>query len=47
MTFDLSYIKSGLKILIEGDENNPVCEISDEEVFEYGEAKIQLKEACI
>ncbi len=42
---DLSKIKPGLYLEIEG-EGNTLFEISDQEVIEYGEAKIQLIEGC-
>jgi len=42
---DLSYIKQGLKLEIQGEENT-LFEISDEEVLQHGEAKYQLLEGC-
>lgn len=45
MKIELSHIKQGLVLEIKGD-NNTLFEISDEEVMQYGEAKIQLKEGC-
>ncbi|MHA8084922.1 DUF2357 domain-containing protein [Aquirufa antheringensis] len=42
---DLTYLKPELYLEIEG-ENNTLFEISDQEVIEYGEAKIQLIEGC-
>lgn len=45
MKIDLSYIKPNLFIEIEGEENT-LFEISDEEAFQNGEAKIQLVEGC-
>lgn len=45
MKIDLSYIKKGLLLEIEG-EAETLFEISDEEALKYGEAKIQLKEGC-
>jgi predicted component of viral defense system (DUF524 family) len=45
MKIDLSYIKQGLELEIQGEENT-LFEISDEEVVEHGEAKYQLLEGC-
>lgn len=45
MKIDLSYIKPNLFIEIEGEENT-LFEISAEEAFQNGEAKIQLVEGC-
>ena len=45
MKIELSHIKHGLVLEIKGD-NNTLFEISDEDVMQYGEAKIQLKEGC-
>jgi len=45
MKIDLSYIKQGLELEIQGDENT-LFEISDEEVLQHGEAKYQLLEGC-
>jgi predicted component of viral defense system (DUF524 family) len=45
MKIDLSHIKDGLKLEIEG-EVNTLFEISDEEVLQHGEAKYQLLEGC-
>ena len=42
---DLSYIKEGLTLEIQG-EDNTLFEISDEEVLQHGEAKYQLLEGC-
>jgi predicted component of viral defense system (DUF524 family) len=42
---DLTYIKPELYLEIEGEADTPL-EISDQEVLEFGEAKIQLKEGC-
>lgn len=46
MKIDLSYIKQGLLLEIEGEKKETLFEISDEEALKYGEAKIQLKEGC-
>jgi predicted component of viral defense system (DUF524 family) len=45
MVIDLSYLKKGLLLEIEG-EDETLFQISDEEALKYGEAKIQLKEGC-
>lgn len=45
MEIDLSYIKKGLLLEIEG-EDETLFQISDEEALKYGEAIIQLKEGC-
>jgi predicted component of viral defense system (DUF524 family) len=45
MKIDLSHIKNGLELEIQGEENT-LFEISDEEVLQYGEAKYQLLEGC-
>ena len=45
MKIELSHIKHGLILEIKGEENT-LFEISDEDVVQYGEAKIQLKEGC-
>ena len=45
MEIELSHIKRGLILEIKGEENT-LFEISDEDVMQYGEAKIQLKEGC-
>jgi predicted component of viral defense system (DUF524 family) len=45
MKIELSHIKQGLVLEIKGDANT-LFEISDEDVIQYGEAKIQLKEGC-
>jgi hypothetical protein len=45
MKIELSHIKQGLVLEIKGDDNT-LFEISDEDVMQYGEAKIQLKEGC-
>lgn len=45
MKIELSHIKHGLVLEIQGD-NNTLFEISDQDVMQYGEAKIQLKEGC-
>jgi predicted component of viral defense system (DUF524 family) len=45
MKIDLSHIKKGLILEIKGDVNT-LFEISDEDVMQYIEAKIQLKEGC-
>ena len=45
MEIELSHIKHGLILEIKGEENT-LFEISDEDVIQYGEAKIQLKEGC-
>ncbi len=45
MKVDLSHIRPNLSLEIEGDENT-LFEISDEEVIQFGEAKIQLVEGC-
>lgn len=45
MKIDLSHIKNGLELEIQGEENT-LFEISDEEVLQHGEAKYQLLEGC-
>jgi predicted component of viral defense system (DUF524 family) len=45
MKIDLSYIKQGLALEIQGKEDT-LFEISDEEVIQHGEAKHQLLEGC-
>ncbi len=45
MKIDLSYIKHGLALEIQGKEDT-LFEISDEEVMQHGEAKYQLLEGC-
>jgi len=45
MKIELSHIKQGLVLEIKGDANT-LFEISDEDVIQYGEAKIQLIEGC-
>lgn len=45
MKIELSHIKQGLVLEIKGDDNT-LFEISDEDVVQYGEAKIQLLEGC-
>jgi predicted component of viral defense system (DUF524 family) len=45
MKIDLSYIKQGLTLEIQGKEDT-LFEISDEEVIQHGEAKHQLLEGC-
>ena len=45
MKIELSHIKPGLVLEIKG-EVNTLFEISDQDVMQYGEAKIQLKEGC-
>ena len=45
MKIELSHIKQGLVLEIEGDNDTPF-EISDDDMSRYGEAKIQLKEGC-
>ena len=46
MKIELSHIKRDLILEIKGDVENTLFEISDEDVMQYGEAKIQLKEGC-
>lgn len=46
MKIDLSYIKDGLFLEIQGDEKT-LYEISDEDVILFGEARYQLKEGCM
>jgi len=41
-----TYSDENLGIQIKGDKDNPIFEISDEDVMQYGEAKIQLIEGC-
>lgn len=45
MKIELSHIKQGLVLEIKGDANT-LFEISDEDVMQYGEAKVQLIEGC-
>ena len=45
MKIELSHIKQGLVLEIEGENDTPF-EISDDDMLRYGEAKIQLKEGC-
>ncbi len=45
MKIELSHIKPGLILEIKGDDHT-LFEISDEDVMQYGEAKIQLQEGC-
>ena len=45
MKIDLSYIKHGLALEIQGKEDT-LFEISDEAVMQHGEAKYQLLEGC-
>jgi predicted component of viral defense system (DUF524 family) len=45
MKIELSHIKQGLVLEIEGHHDSPF-EISDDDMLRYGEAKIQLKEGC-
>jgi len=45
MIVPLDHIEEGLSINIAGSDNS-LLEITDEEVLEYGESKIQLKEGC-
>jgi predicted component of viral defense system (DUF524 family) len=45
MKIELSHIKQGLILEIKGDSNT-LFEISNEDVIQYGEAKIQLIEGC-
>ncbi len=45
MKIELSHIRDGLYLEIQGEENT-LFEISEEDSLEYGEAKIQLVEGC-
>jgi predicted component of viral defense system (DUF524 family) len=45
MKINLSHIRLGLTLEIKGDDNT-IFEISDEDIIQYGEAKIQLLEGC-
>lgn len=45
MKIELSHIKQGLVLEIEGNEDQ-LFEISDEDVMQFGEAKFQLMEGC-
>ncbi|HRH03130.1 MAG TPA: DUF2357 domain-containing protein [Bacteroidia bacterium] len=46
MQIPLSHIEEGLELEIKGDSENTLIVISEEEAFENGEARFQLKEGC-
>jgi predicted component of viral defense system (DUF524 family) len=46
MQIPLSHIQDGLELEIKGDSENTLIVISEEEAFENGEARFQLKEGC-